>query len=179
MVEHGFHTGCHKKEETMAPRLIALMFTSMLLVSGCASKPQTAFSPVSIEGSKVIYFEQSDRIPKDVLLASHGKEAHDPAVRMMAAVPPEVYAAMIEELVGIIPDMSKVYSNERMNNALLGRRILFRGYAADELIEVEKIIRAMNETVEYITPQGKLRGAFPLPAKIERQGDPANDAPPR
>jgi hypothetical protein len=126
--------------------LVALTF------AGCATGPETALSPRGLKGDHMIYFEQSDRVPKDVLLAAHGKK--DGVLDAMGAIPPEIIEKVIEEAFKIIPDLAKSYSKERMYNALIGRRMLFRGYESPEqLKEINEIIKSMGNSIEYLTPQ--------------------------
>lgn len=128
---------------------------SSLLLAGCATGPKTALNSHVLRANRVVYFEQSDRIPKDVLLASFGKK--EPTNAVLGAIPPEVIAKIIEELAKMIPAMAKNYSQERMFNALIGRRMLFIGYESPEQLEkINDIVKSMGKAIEYVTPQNKV-----------------------
>jgi hypothetical protein len=121
-----------------------------VMVAGCGTVPETAVSWSSLDGPKVIYFEQSDRLPKDALIeaikAHTGTNA--PAVSHLQMIPPEIIAEIVKELIAVAPEFSKVYSNERMNEAMIGRRILIRGYGTNELDKVVEIIQALEGCFE-------------------------------
>lgn len=133
-----------------------------LLFAGCATGPKTALNSHVLRANRVVYFEQSDRIPKDVLLASFDKK---PTNAVLGAIPPEVIAKIIEELTKMIPEMAKNYSQERMFNALIGRRMLFVGYdSPEQLKEINAIVESMGKAIEYVTPQNKI-GVKEIPQK--------------
>ena len=139
----------------------------VLMVSGCATGPYTPMQRGSVlskgtldRGDKLIYFEQADRIPKDVMLEAWRHQAAAPLVGAeprMQAIPPEVVAAIVAEVLKIIPSVTAGYQKERMNEALLSRRMLFRGYQATELKDINDIIKSMGWSIEYMTPQNKSR----------------------
>jgi len=137
----------------------------VLLTGGCATKPYTpmyaggVFSKGTLDrGEKLIYFEQADRIPKDVMLEAWG---HQPAAPLLGAganaqaIPPEVIAAIVSEVLKVLPNVASGYQNERMNEALLSRRILLRGYQDAELKDINIIIQSLGGSIEYMTPQNK------------------------
>ncbi len=132
--------------------VVAVLAISVVLVTGCATTPPTAVSSANLEGDKLIYFEQSDRIPKEVLLAPYGDV--EPVLGTMMSIDPAVIAQVFEKIIDIVPEITKGYNNERMHNALLGRRILIKGYAtAEELQHVESIVEKMSKAIENITPE--------------------------
>ena len=131
---------------------VVLGILVVMVLTGCATGPNTALRPRSLKGDYVVYFEQSDRIPKDVLLESY--KIVQPVGVNVAAVGADDIAKIIEEVVKIAPDIVKSYGNERMNNALLGRRMLFRGYESPEqLKEIDSIIKSMGGAIENVTPE--------------------------
>ena len=122
------------------------------LLTGCATGPKTALRSSNLKAGHVVYFEQSDRVPKDVLLAAFNDKG--PVVNALAGIPPDVAAKAIAEILKVIPDLSKNYSKERMHNALIGRRMLFLGYESPEQLEkVNAIVKSMGGAIEYVTPQ--------------------------
>lgn len=132
-----------------------ILITTVLagsLLSGCATGPKTPVNSTSLDGQRVIYIEQADRVPKDVLLAAH-THAINTQGAALAALPPEVLAELLAELAKLAPTIVGQYSQERMYNALLGRRLLFKGYGGDELVEIRKIIESTGGVFEYLTPQ--------------------------
>lgn len=136
--------------------MLVLALVIFVCVSGCATGPKTALRPRSLKGDHMIYFEQSDRIPKDVLLESYKaqNDASKAVVANAAVMSPEDIAKLIEEAIKIAPEMVESYGNERMNNALLGRRMLFRGYETPEqLKEIDSIIKSMGDAIENMTPE--------------------------
>ena len=145
---------------------IVMVAAILAMSSGCMSvAPDTVTTSKNLEGDHVIFFEQSDRIPKEVLLAANNDKGA--AVNAMMAIPPEVIAKVIEELFKVFPEIAKQLSNERMENSLIQRRILLKGYSGEELKDVVKIIEAFNGSIEFITPQGAKPTvkAFEVPAK--------------
>jgi len=127
------------------------MVLILVVSSGCATGPDMVAQPRNLEGDRVIFFEQSDRIPKEVLLAAH--EDKGAAVNAMVAIPPEVWGALLEEILKVVPEITEHLSKERMENSLIQRRILLRGYSGEELKDVIEIIKAFNGSIEFITPQ--------------------------
>lgn len=128
-----------------------------LFFAGCATGPQTALDSRALRASKVIYFEQSDRIPKDVLLAAYDKK--EPMAATLSVIPPEILAKAIEKVLEVIPEMSRGYGQERMFNALLGRRMLFIGYETPEQLEkINAIVQGMSGAIGHVTPQKKPEG---------------------
>ena len=124
----------------------------MVLMAGCATSPKTALTSKALKSGHVIYFEQSDRIPKDVLLAAH--KGQDPMVASLSNIPEELVGKFLEEILKVVPELAKSYSQERMYNALIGRRMLFVGYdSPEQLKEIEKIVDRMGASIEYVTPQ--------------------------
>jgi hypothetical protein len=130
-----------------------LALVGLVWSTGCATAPDTVAQPRNLKGDYVIFFEQSDRIPKEVLLAANDDKGM--TVNAMTALSPEAIAKLIEELVKVAPEIAKTFSEERMENALLQRRILLRGYSGEELKDVVDIIDALNGSIEFVTPQTK------------------------
>lgn len=129
------------------------------LASGCATGPYTPMNSCTMKGDKVIYFEQADRIPKDVMLESW---KHQPVANfnvtngpLKMAIPPEIIAEIIKEVLAAIPEITKGYQTERMNESLLSRRMFFRGYGTNELADINDIVQSMGWCIEYMTPQNK------------------------
>ena len=137
----------------MKRAVVAGMLVMLVLVlgAGCTSVPNTVSRPRSLKGDKVIFFEQSDRIPKDVLLAANKEKTG--LMNAMIAIPPDVIAKVIEEILKVAPEIAKTMSEESMNNSLIQRRILLKGYSGQELKDVIDIIKAFNGSIEFITPQ--------------------------
>ena len=109
----------------------------------------------------MVYFEQSDRVPKDVLLAAYGKE--EGVLNAMEGIPAEIIEKVIEKFLEIVPELSENYTKERMWNALLGRRMLFKGYDSPEQLEkINEIIKSMGNSIEYLTPEDKKSVAEPV-----------------
>jgi len=137
----------------MTTRSLMVVAAVALIGAGCATGPKTALRPRILKADHVVYFEQSDRVPKDVLLAAHGKQ--DAVVAAMSSIPQESIEKVIEKLIEVIPALSKNYTEERMYNALLGRRMLFIGYETPEQLEkVKEIVDSMGGSIEYLTPRG-------------------------
>lgn len=130
-----------------------LILAGLLMVMGCGVTPRTAIKSINLEGEKIIYFEQSDRIPKDALIEAIKAHATTSAVPMrLQMLSPEVIAGLVKELISVAPEFSKVYSNERMNEAMIGRRILIKGYGTNELWQVIQVIEALDGCFEKWTP---------------------------
>ena len=64
-------------------------------------------------------------------------------------------AAIVSALLPEFTNISAGYQKERMNEALLSRRMLFRGYKDSELTAINDIIKSMGYSIEYMTPQSK------------------------
>jgi hypothetical protein len=148
--------------------MMVAMLVGAMFLGGCATGPYTPMYSGGMvskgtldNGDKLIYFEQADRIPKDVMLESWkhlpANPAPVPAVlgANAQAIPPEVIAAIIAEVLKVIPNVTSGYQNERQNEALLSRRMLFRGYRDAELKDINDIIKSMGYSIEYMTPQNK------------------------
>ena len=122
------------------------------LLSGCALGPKSPLCEKHLYGDKVIYFEQTDRVPKSVLLMPWISDGTNEVVTMRGV---EVVAVLegLGVLIKEYPEIAKVYSNERMNNALIQRRMLIRGYSTNELEQVEKIVKIFSESIENWIPQ--------------------------
>lgn len=145
--------------KTFVHMTISVSLGSLFLV-GCATGPQTALDSRALRAGKVVYFEQSDRIPKDVLLAPYDKK--EPTAAALSVIPPEILAKVIEKVLDVIPEMSKGYGQERMFNALLGRRMLFIGYETPEQLEkINAIVQSMCGAIGHATPQKKPEGMSP------------------
>jgi len=132
---------------------VMFVLVALVLSAGCATGPDTVARSRNLKGDKVIFLEQSDRIPKEVLLAANDDKGA--TVNAMTALSPEIIEKLIEELAKIAPEIAKTLSEERMENALLQRRILLKGYSGKELKDIIEIIKALNGTIEYVTPQDK------------------------
>jgi hypothetical protein len=124
------------------------------LLSGCSLSPKSPLCGKHLYGDKVIYFEQTDRVPKSVLLIPWMSGETNETLVVKGA---DVIAMMqgIGTLMKEYPNMAKVYSNERMNNAFIQRRMLIRGYSTNELEQVEKIVRVFSESIETWTPKAE------------------------
>jgi len=134
--------------------MIMVLAVIAVVSSGCATGTGTvtAVKPKSLDGTHVIYFEQSDRIPKDVLVEAN-KQPQANATVVGDDMMSDIVEKVIEELIGVAPKMVEIYANERMNNALMGRRILFRGYdSPEQLKEINEIIKSMDKAIEKVTP---------------------------
>lgn len=133
-------------------RIVALLMV-VLGLTGCSTAiaPDTVARSKNLDGDQVIFFEQSDRIPKEVLLAANSDKGS--MVNAMVAIPPEVIAELIKQLFTIAPEIAKEFSKERMENSLIQRRILLKGYSGEELKDIIEIIKALNGSIEFITPQ--------------------------
>jgi hypothetical protein len=134
-------------------KLLVVVLVS-LAACGCGTAPKIAVNAgVLKSGQPVAYFEQSDRIPKEILLAAN-EDATTPVASALVAIPPEVIGEVIDKLLEIIPEVTKGYGEERMHNALLGRRMLFIGYESPEQLEkIKEIVDSMGGAIEYVTPQ--------------------------
>ena len=125
-------------------------------VSGCATSQKSTVSSSVLKADHVVYFEQADRIPKAVLLAPYagGAGTNAPTVGTMGFDQWDKLLDVIEKAFAIAPELAEKYSNERMNNALLNRRMLFIGYdGKDELEAIRSIVEGMGGAIENVTPQ--------------------------
>lgn len=138
---------------------MCIVLCLMGLLSGCATgtAPYSAVRSRALNSDRVIYFEQSDRLPKSVLEAAIDPK-HEAEVFQMAGISPDIIGRIIAEALRLAPDLAKSYSGERMANAMYGRRFLFVGYSGDELPEITKMIEAMGRSVERITPDDQAAG---------------------
>jgi len=142
----------------------------LVLMGGCATGPYTPMYSGGVvskgtldRGDKLIYFEQADRIPKDVMLESWKHQPVAPVVGFAnlkagtnsVGLTPEELAAIVAEVLKMIPVVTGGYQNERMNEALLSRRMLFRGYQDAELKDINEIVKSLGWSIEYMTPQNK------------------------
>ena len=122
-----------------------VLLICVLGVVGCGITPHSAIDWPELEGRKLLYFEQGDRLPKDVMLVQH----KDTNGRMtMTAIPFEVYAELIKQGLITGTDVVRAYTSERQNEGYISRRILVRGYETNELQDVVKIIDAFNRCLE-------------------------------
>jgi len=136
--------------------MVLVLVLVVVMMAGCATGPYTALKPRSLKGDHMVYFEQSDRIPKDVLLESFKVEDEAEVKAGAAVMSAEDIQKIIEEALKIAPEIVESYSNERMNNALLGRRMLFRGYKTPEqLKQINEIIKSLDGAIENVTPEDK------------------------
>lgn len=155
----------------MKNTITCAVFT-LLFLAGCATGPQTALSRKTLEAGNVIYFEQSDRIPKDVLLAAHNPQ--EPVVAALNNIPAELVGEVLKQILAIVPETAKNYSEERMFNALLGRRMLFVGYdTPEQLSEIQKIVEGMGGSIEYVTPQEGTRAGTSTNVSTQPPAQPA------
>ena len=82
------------------------------------------------------------------------KNSHPTNIMLNAnmVIPPELVASVVQEVIAVIPELSKTYSQERVNEGLVGRRILIRGYReVDELHELNEIIKSLETCFEKWT----------------------------
>jgi hypothetical protein len=126
-----------------------------MMMSGCAVMPESHVRSWNLNDTHLIYFEQSDRVPRDVLIEAIKDSAKSNAVAKYGmAISPEIIAKVAEEIFKMIPELSKTYSNERMNEAMIGRRVLVKGYqGTNELTQVNEIIKSLSKCIEHWTPQ--------------------------
>lgn len=134
---------------------VMVWISTLVLAGGCATGPYTPVSPGVLKGCKIVYFEQADRVPKDVMLEAW---KHQPVVvgtpAVLKALPPDAIAAIVKEILAAIPQVTAGYQNERMNETLMSRRMLFIGYeGTNELREIREIVEVMGSSFEYLTPQ--------------------------
>jgi len=139
-------------------RVIGLILVAGLMI-GCSTGPSTPVHIWNLAGKKVIYLEQNDRVPVAVpLMAWEVQKEKQPVMgttNVVFGVPfdPTVYGEVLKALFLMLPEMSSTYSNERMNELLISRRMLFKGYSGAELIQVNEIIKSSGGTIENWTPQ--------------------------
>jgi hypothetical protein len=128
----------------------------LMLCAGCATKPYSPMATSSLEGDYVIYFEQADRVPRDVILVSWEKIPVPTGVTARLLVDPTDIAEIVGKVIAAAPQLIKTYSDERMVNALIHRRILIRGYrGTNELERIDEIIKSMSGVVENWMPQAR------------------------
>ena len=135
---------------------IALVFLGV----GCGTVPHTPIQTWNMGGDHLIYFEQADRVPKDVMIEAIRSQAITTgtvaSANALAGLTPEQIAEIIKEIMAALPELAKTYSNERMNEALVGRRILIRGYnGTNELVEINQIIQSLDGCIEKWTQPNK------------------------
>ena len=121
----------------------------MLWVSGCGITPQSPLRTENLKGDKLIYFEQSDRVPRGVVMMSWMEYTNNVYAKGL-----DVVGAMgaIDKIFGKYPDIVKAYGEERMNNVMVQRRILIKGYSGtNELEAIKGIIEAMGGCIENWT----------------------------
>ena len=128
---------------------------AVLMLSGCISTgPKSAVTRKVLTSGSVIYIEQSDRVPKEVLLSAHIR--NEPLVKALGVVDSVEIGKLIGEILKSFPEMSKARSQERMNSVYIGRRILFVGYTTPEqLKKVKEIIKAAIPVLEPLIPEDK------------------------
>lgn len=114
---------------------------------GCSLSPHSPLHKEHLRGDRVIYFEQADRVPKSVLIIpwAGGSTTNELFSRGIAS-------SVIDGLKVVINDVSKSHGNERMENSIIQRRILIRGYSTNELEGVERIINILSGSIENWTP---------------------------
>lgn len=134
-------------------RWVFVSLVVAVLCAGCASAPTISVTTGNLKSDHVVYFEQSDRIPKDVLLAAYASNTNRVATAGIMAIDPTIYAELFKKLFEIAPQIAEKYSNERMNNSLLNRRMLFVGYGGtNELDKIKEIVDKMGSSFEHATP---------------------------
>ena len=141
--------------------VLASLFTGCsLLTPGGLSPEQSSISSRVLrndEGTKQIYFEQSDRVPSGVIAAQTGA-----TIAKGASVPAEFWVAMINSVLGVIPEVANSYSEERRDNALISRKMLVQGYEGEELAHIEGIFENMDFNVSESAPKYNTGGVDPL-----------------
>lgn len=134
-----------------------LFISLFFILSGCATGPIVSVNSRNLKADYVVYFEQSDRIPRDVLLIAHTVKTN--GVNQTGTIETEQWDKILDvtkKLFEVAPEMAKQYTNERMNNAMLNRRMLFVGYKTpEELDKIIAIVEKMGNVIEYSTPQEK------------------------
>ena len=130
---------------------LAMLFVVLLVMSGCATGPYSPVKTSSLKGERVIYFEQSDRVPKVVMLASWENDVMSGT--SARSFDPTAVIAVIEKMLTTYPEVVKAYGEERMANALISRRILIKGYSTNELAEIGNMIKSMELSIEKWTPK--------------------------
>lgn len=126
----------------------------LLVVSGCATENYSPLNLESLNGDKIVFFEQLDRVPKMVMMAPWYEHTGTNVVFEARGIDPTIIIGLIDKLLTVYPEVVKAYGIERMENSVVSRRILFRGYdGTNDLVEIEKIIKAMGGCVENWTPQ--------------------------
>lgn len=105
--------------------ILGLLFCCCF-VTGCWTGVASRMPPDALlMDGKLVYVERVDRIPKEVLLVSSQYKTE--------SIPPAVIGELVSSVVKTVPSITTGYNTERMNNALISRRILLRGYDGYEL----------------------------------------------
>ena len=129
----------------------------VIFTSGCAIGPYSPIKSANLNADNVFYIEQADRIPKDVMLEAWKHLPLSPQTAVVngakIVIPPEIIASVIAELCKTAPELTKGYQAERMNESLLSRRILIKGYTTNEIKEIGDSIKNMGWNIEHMTPQ--------------------------
>jgi hypothetical protein len=137
----------------MRKALIVLVLGCGLMASGCATRLGSAVTSANLEGGNVIYFEQTDRVPRSLMVSAWENVSSNTYVR---SIPPEAIAELVAEMVKLYPELAQIYSRERMENALIGRRILIKwNGGTNELESIKDIIMVLGGSIENWTPQLK------------------------
>ena len=135
--------------------LFSLVAILLALSGGCGVTPYTPLRGCSLDGERVIYFEQSDRVPITVMIEAIKSQevvSSNGVAGIRAFFPPEIIAEIVKQALIVAPEFSKTYANERMNEAMVGRRILIKGYqGTNELMQVNEIIKSMGDCMEKWT----------------------------
>ena len=133
---------------------VVLMMAALVAAAGCVGlKPDVVTKSGNLEGEHIILMEQSDRMPKEVLLEAQRRIQ---VLRAQGAtITPEIIAEVVAEIIKVFPQMAEVYAAERMANALVQRRILLKGYEGEELKDLQAIINELRRGIEYTTPQDR------------------------
>lgn len=127
-------------------RLFILGLLIMTLAAGCGTTPPTAITWTALEGEgRLIYFEQCDRVPKDVMLVGRTNAQQR---MMMGTLSAEAIAELVKQLLASGTELGKTYSAERQNEGYISRRIYIRGYSTNELPDVVKIIDSLGRCIE-------------------------------
>jgi hypothetical protein len=120
-----------------------VVLLAAVMVAGCVSTPKTALNAKTLRANRVIYFEQSDRVPKDVLIAA--KPAGEVGISAAAI------DKIIEEVISIAPKLAKIRADESIENVLIGRRMLFVGYDTPEQLAIlNDIVASMSQSIERL-----------------------------
>jgi hypothetical protein len=96
-------------------------------------------------GDKLIYLEQGDRLPKEVMML--GRTNLQGRV-LIAGMAPDIVAELIKQLLATSSEFAKAYAAERQNEGYVSRRILIRGYGTSELPDIVNVIKAFDHCIE-------------------------------